>query len=196
MSVPVTLNAQLPPVFRREQVFLRLVLVVLIGWVVHPIGLLWLGVPAVAAILIAKNGGQRFIDEDGPTVVRGLTWLLAVVAYLALVTDRLPGRDDPVVQFEVERTGEPTVGSALLRIVLAIPSVVVLAVITLLGAIVWVCAVVLILIDERYPENLWRFLLGIVRWEANVLAYLASLTERYPPFALDTGSPRAASSTQ
>jgi hypothetical protein len=192
VSLPVTLNAQFPPVFRREQVFLRLILVVLIGWVIHPIGLLWLGVPAVAAILIAKKSGQRYIDEDGPTVIRGLTAILAVIAYFALVTDRLPGRDDPVVQFQVERTGTPTVGSTLIRIVLAIPSLAVLAVITLLGAIVSVCAVVLILIDERYPENLWRFLLGIVRWDANVLAYLASLTDRYPPFTLQTVSPRAA----
>jgi hypothetical protein len=196
MANPVTLHAELPPVFRREQLFLRLALAVLIGWVIHPFGLLWLGVPAVAAILLSKKDGQRYVDEDGPTVVRWLTWVLGVVAYLALVTDRLPGRDDPVVQFEVERSGTPTVGSTLLRILLAIPSAIVLAVLVALGAVVWICAAVVILIDERYPESLWRFLLGIVRWEANLLAYLASLTDRYPSFTLETGSPRAASSAQ
>jgi hypothetical protein len=35
---------------------------------------------------------------------------------------------------------------------------------------------------------MWRFLLGIVRWEACLLAYLASLVDRYPPFSLETGS--------
>ena len=57
-------------------------------------------------------------------------------------------------------------------------------------------AVVLVLLSERYPESVWRFLCGIVRWEANVLAYLASLTDRYPPFALeaDPVSPAASSS--
>jgi hypothetical protein len=196
MSYPVTFETQLPPAFRREQVFLRLALAILIGWIANPFGLLWLGVPVVAAIIVSKKGGQRYIDEDAPTVVRGLKWILAVVAYLALVTDRLPGRDDPVVQFEVERTGAPTVGSTLLRIVFAIPSAIVLAILVALGAIVWICAAVLILIDERYPESLWRFLLGIVRWEANLLAYLASLNDRYPPFTLDTGSPQAASSAR
>ena len=196
MSYPVTLNAELPPVFRREQVFLRLALAVLIGWVAHPFGLLWLGVPLVAAILISKKSGQRYIDEDAPTVVRGLTWILAVVAYLALVTDRLPGRDEPVIQLAVEPIGPPTVGSTLLRIVFAIPSAIALAILVALGAVVWICAAVLILIDERYPESLWRFMLGIVRWEANLLAYLASLTDRYPPFTLQTNAPRAASSTQ
>ena len=193
MPNPVTLNAQLPPVFRREQVFLRLALLVLIGWVAHPFGLLWLGVPVVAAILISPKNGRRYIDEDAPAVVRGLTWILAVVAYLALVTDQLPGRGDHVVQFSVESTGAPTVGSTLIRILLAIPSAIVLAILLVPGAIVWICAAVLILIDEKYPESLWRFLLGIVRWEASLLAYLASLTDHYPPFTLETRSPRAAS---
>jgi hypothetical protein len=35
---------------------------------------------------------------------------------------------------------------------------------------------------------MWRFLLAIVRWQACLLGYLASLVESYPPFALATGS--------
>jgi uncharacterized protein DUF4389 len=99
------------------------------------------------------------------------------------------------VRFEVERSGSPTVSSALLRILYAIPSLIVLALLLLVGAFVWLLAVVLILVNERYPESAWRFLYGIVRWEANVLAYLASLTDRYPPFALQNGSQSAAPSS-
>ena len=79
-------------------------------------------------------------------------------------------------------------GSALLRILYAIPSLIVLAILTFVGAIVWVTAVVLVLVNEKYPDSLWRFLLGLVRWEACLLAYLASLVDSYPPFALETGS--------
>jgi len=43
-----------------------------------------------------------------------------------------------------------------------------------------------VLVSESYPESLWRFLLGLVRWEAWLLAYLASLVDRYPPFTLET----------
>jgi hypothetical protein len=68
----------------------------------------------------------------------------------------------------------------------------VLALLTFAGAIVWVIAVVFVLVDERYPESMWRFLLGLVRWEASVLAYLASLVDRYPPFSLNTESASAA----
>jgi hypothetical protein len=188
MAFPVTFDVERPPVFQRAQVFLRVALLVVIGWIGHPMGLLWLGLPVVAAILVSKKGGQRYLDEDGPTVTRVLNWILDLVAYLALLTDQLPGRGEHPVRFQVDRAGSPTVGSALLRILYAIPSVIVLAILTFVGAIVWVIAVVLVLVDENYPESLWRFLLGIVRWEACLLAYLASLVDRYPPFALETGS--------
>jgi hypothetical protein len=47
---------------------------------------------------------------------------------------------------------------------------------------------VLVLVSENYPDSLWRFLLGIVRWEACLLAYLASLVDSYPPFVVETSS--------
>src|SRR5207249_10461076 len=113
-------------------------------------------------------------------------WILAVLAYVALLTDSLPGGDEHPVRFQVDRSGSPTVGSALLRILYAIPSVIVLAILGFVGAIVWVIAVVFVLVEERYPDGLWRFQLGLVRWEARLLAYLASLVDRYPPFTLET----------
>ena len=196
MSQPVSLDLERPVTFERVHVFLRLTLLIVIGWIAHPIGLLWLGLPVVAAILVSHSGGQRYLDEHGPTAIRVLGWILAVVAYLALLTDRLPRRGDEPVRFQVERSGMPTVGSALLRILAAIPSIIVLALLVYVGAIVWVIAAVLVLVDGSYPHSLWRFLLGIVRWEASLLAYLASLVDRYPPFTLETGrlSPAAPSS--
>jgi hypothetical protein len=73
MAFPVTLDLERPPVFQRAQVFLRVALLVVIGWIGHPIGLLWLGLPVVAAILVSQKGGQRYLDEDGPTVARAST---------------------------------------------------------------------------------------------------------------------------
>ena len=189
---PVVLDVERPPAFQRAHVFLRVALLVVIGWIGHPLGLLWLGLPVVAAVLVSQKGGQRYLDESGPTVSRVLGWILAVVAYLALLTDRLPDRSEKPIRFHVERSGSPTVGSALLRILYAIPSLIVLALLTFAGAIVWLIAVVLVLVDERYPGSMWRFLLGLVRWEAWVLAYLASLVDHYPPFSLNTEPTSAA----
>jgi hypothetical protein len=188
MAFPVTFDVERPPVFQRAHAFLRMGLLVVIGWLGHPVGLLWLGLPLAAAILVSQKGGQRYLDEDGPTISRVLRWIVAVVAYLALLTDRLPGAGEQPVRFEVDRSGSPTTGSALLRILYAIPSLIVFAILAFVGAIVWVIAVIFVLVHERYPEGLWRFLLGLVRWEACLLAYLSSLVDRYPPFALETAS--------
>jgi hypothetical protein len=188
MAFPVTFDVDRPPVFQRAHVFLRVALLVVIGWIGHPFGLLWLGLPVVAAILVSQKGGQRYLDESGPMITRALNWILDLVAYLALLTDQLPGQGEHPVRFQIERSGSPTVGSALLRILYAIPNLIVLAILTFVGAIVWLIAVVLVLVNESYPGSLWRFLVGLVRWEANLLAYLASLVDRYPPFTLETGS--------
>jgi Domain of unknown function (DUF4389) len=195
MSPPVTFEVERPAVFQRAHVFLRIALLVVVGWIGHPLGLLWLGLPVVAAVLVSQKGGQRYLDESGPTVTRVLNWILDLVAYLALLTDRLPGERGHPVRFEVERSGAPTTRSALLRILYAIPSVVVLAILAFVGAIVWLVAVVSVLVGESYPESLWRFLLGLVRWEAWLLAYLASLVDRYPPFTLETGTVSTAASS-
>ncbi len=188
MSPPVTLDLERPHVFQRAHVFLRVGLLVVVGWISHPFGLLWLGLPVVAAILVSQKGGQRYLDENGPTVTRVLNWILDLVAYLALLTDELPGRAQHPVRFQVDRSGSPTVGSTLLRVLYAIPSIIVLAILGFVGAIVWLIAVVLVLVNESYPDSMWRFLLGFVRWEACLLAYLASLIDRYPPFTLETAS--------
>jgi Domain of unknown function (DUF4389) len=188
MRYPVAFEIERPPVFDRSHVFLRIAVLIVIGWIVHPVGLLWLGLPVIAAILISQKGGQRYLSEDGPTVTRALNWIVDLVAYVALLTDRLPSRGQHPVRFEIDRSGSPTRRSALLRIVYAIPSVIVLAILTWVGTIVWVFAMVLVFFTGTYPESWWHFLCGIVGWEARLVAYLASLVDRYPPFALAPGS--------
>jgi|SRR5579862_2240450 len=197
MSFPVTFDVERPAGFDRAQVLLRVGVLIVIGWIVHPVGLLWLGLPVVAGILISQKGGRRYLDEDGPRVTRALHWIVDAVAYVALLTDRLPSPSEHAVRFEVERSGSPTVRSALLRIVYAIPSLLVLAILNWFGAIVWVIGMVLVLFTGSYPESWWHFLRGLVGWEANLVAYLASLTDRYPPFTLATRSvsPAAPSSS-
>jgi len=185
---PVGFYVERPPRFQRAHVFLRVALLIIIGWLGHPFGLLWLGLPVVAAIMVSKKGGRRYLDEDGPKVAQVLEWLVGLVAYLALLTDRLPGDRDEPVRFEVERAGSPAVGSALLRVLYAIPSLIALAILIFAGAIAWVIAAVLVLVNESYPEGLWRFLRALVRWQACLFAYLASLVDRYPPFRLETNS--------
>jgi len=187
MAYPVTFDVERPAVFQRAQAVLRIALLIILGWVGLPIGLLWLGIPVASAVLIGQNDGKRYLDEDGPVVIRSLGWVVGAVAYLALLTDRLSGGGESPIRFEVDRSGTPTVGSALLRILTSIPSLVVLGLLSFVGAFVWLIGLVWVVVGESYPESLWGYLRGLVRWEVYLLAYLASVVDVYPPFALDTG---------
>ena len=53
---------------------------------------------------------------------------------------------------------------------------------------VWIVAAASILVTENYPKSLWNSQRGVVRWEARLLSYLASLAAAYPPFSFDTGN--------
>jgi hypothetical protein len=46
---------------------------------------------------------------------------------------------------------------------------------------------VALLFTGRYPTGLFNMLIGIHRWGYRVIAYVALMTDRYPPFRLDQG---------
>jgi len=189
-SYPVTFEVERPATMSRSHVFLRLLILVLASWIAGSgggLGLVYLGLPAVAAILIAQKSGERYLTEDGDRVTGWVAFIVGVLAYVALLTDELPGGGRQPVRLEVVRSGSPTVGSALLRIVKAIPSALVLALLSIVSSLVGLIAAISILLNERYPERLWTFQSGVIRWQARLLAYLASLVETYPPFSFDTG---------
>ena len=42
-----------------------------------------------------------------------------------------------------------------------------------------------ILFTKRYPESLFRFVVGVNRWQVRVNAYSNLLRDEYPPFSME-----------
>jgi hypothetical protein len=193
----VVFDVERPATMSRAHVFLRVAILALLSWIgtsgSWP-GLFYLGFPVVAAVLVAQKGGERYLAEDGERVTRWIGFAVGLIAYLALLTDKLPDGAQRNVRLEIARSGSPSVGSCLVRILKAIPSAFVLFLYGVVGWFVWVIAAISILVSERYPASLWNFERGMVRWEARLIAYLASLVDSYPPYSFQTGTAAAESS--
>ena len=187
----VRFNVTRPERFERTQVALRILVILalsllggIIGW---SLGLVYLALPVLAAVLISQKGGARYLEDRGGPAMTLLQWYLALYTYLSMLADKFPSEPEEIISFEVRTQGTPTVGSALLRLIYSIPSAIVLALLGIIAAFIWIVAVVSVLINESYSEGLYNLQLGIMRWHARLLGYHASLVDQYPPFALDTG---------
>jgi hypothetical protein len=185
---PVSFDIRQPEKFDRTHIVIRILILVILGAIGVGGWVLYLAVPVLAAILISQKGGAAYLAESESTMTRWLRYLVGFLAYLMLLTDRLPNEEarDGFV-FEVKPGGSPTAGNALMRILLAIPSALVLWLLSIIGLVLAVIAAVMVLVQESYAAGIYEYLRGLMRWEARLLAYLASLVEEYPPFALDTG---------
>jgi hypothetical protein len=189
MTYPVQLDATSPARFERIQLLLRLALAIALGWVGITAGwlmcVLFLSLPIVAAIVVSTRGARAYVDDTGPQLWNAIGWLLAFSAYMLLLVDRFPLGETRDVRIELRLTGQPTTSSALLRLITSIPSGFVLGLLGIVSSVMFVVGVVTILLDGTVPAGILAFQRGVLRWQARLLAYHASLIDEYPPFSFE-----------
>lgn len=189
-NYPVQLEVTSPVRFDRRQLLLRIVLAIVLAWVGVTAGwliaMLYGVLPVLAAIVISSVGREQYGRDVGPRVWRVLVWLLQLSSFMMLLDDQFPTGGDHPARFEIRFTGTPTMTTALTRLVTSIPSGFVLCFLWFVSSILWLIAACAVLFGATMPSSILGFQRGVLRWQARLVAYHASLVEEYPPFSFDT----------
>ena len=116
-----------------------------------------------------------------------LRWRVRALAYVMLLEDVYPPFGDAPYPASIE-VADPvsprdrvTVG---LRILLAIPHIIVLFFVLLAWCFTTIAAWLIILFTGTYPQGLYEFGVGALRWRLRVEAYMLLMVDEYPPFSL------------
>jgi hypothetical protein len=189
MAYPVTFDISKPAKFTRPNVFIRIIgyfILGIVNWLVVVL------LPIYAAVQISSQK-EKYLENE--TVKGWLRSYVGLFSYVMVLTDEFDGSKDPNFRFELTPGGTPSVGGALLRWIFGIPHLLIISALVSVGAIIWLIASVMILLNETYADGLNDIQRGIVRWVARYAAYHASLVQEYPPFAFDTGPEGGAASS-
>jgi len=73
------------------------------------------------------------------------------------------------------------------RLIMAIPHIIVVSLYGIAALVLAVVAWFVIIVIGRYPEGMFNFQMGFLRYSTRVRCYLSLLTDRFPPFG--GGSP-------
>lgn len=136
------------------------------------------------AILFANQHPQGLKD----LIMFYLRWRTRAIAYMALFRDEYPPFGDEAYPASIEvntAEGERDKTSVALRIIYAIPHILILWALGVAWFVTTVIAWFAILFTGTYPEGLYNFGVGVFRWSMRVEAYLLLLVDEYPPFSFE-----------
>jgi len=156
-----------------------------VGWVI-----------AFFAILFTAKYPKGLFDFN--VGVLRWTWRVGFYSYQALGTDRYPPFTlqsvDYPADLEVEYPERLSRGLVLIKWwLLAIPHYIIVALFQGSGGdrggpglapILAIFAAVALLFTGKYPESIFKLVVGFNRWTYRVCAYASLMTDEYPPFRL------------
>jgi hypothetical protein len=209
---PLAVRARLDPPSRWLWLFKWLLLIP--HYII--LAFLWLAFTIVTLIaffaILFTTRYPRSLFDFNVGVLRW-SWRVNYYGYAALATDRYPpftlaDVEDYPARLEIDYPQQLNRWLPLIKWLLAVPhsllvgamfgsgyvvatgagstSNVAYVTLSLIEASVLISAVAL-LFTARYPAGLFDMAIGINRWSYRLVAYLALMTDRYPPLRLDQG---------
>ena len=223
-SYPATLSARLDEPLSRWKWIVKWILAI-----PHYIVLIFLVIAFIVMTIVAWfailfNGRYpRGIFDFNVGVLRW-AWRVQAYTFGTLSTDRYPPfslereSDYPAV-LDVAYPAQLSRGLIFVKLLLALPHLIIVGILAgggtyfietngwhvggpwsgLIGLLALIAGFAL-LFTERYPRGLFDLTVGLNRWLLRVIAYVALMTDEYPPFRLDQGgeepaAPEAAPAT-
>jgi hypothetical protein len=197
-TYPASLNGEIDPNLGRWLWLIKWLLIIphlvvlSFLWVAYVL----LTIGAFFAILFTGKYPKGIFDFN--VGVLRWSWRVAFYSYNALGTDRYPpfslsSRDYPA-NIEVEYPERLSRGLVLIKWwLLAFPHYLVMGFLqggsgfmsVGLTSILAIIGAVGLLFNGRYPDDIFRLVLGFNRWTLRVAAYSSLMTDEYPPFRLE-----------
>jgi hypothetical protein len=131
--------------------------------------------------------GDCHLPEIRNFCVFYLRWRTRAVTYMALFRDEYPPFGEvpyPASVDIVAPSGARDRLSIALRLVFALPHLLVVALLGIAWFVTTVIAWFAILMTGRYPAALYPFGRGVLQWAVRLEAYMLLLVDEFPPFTL------------
>jgi hypothetical protein len=186
-SYPVTFDVEYPGELSRWLIFVKWLLAI-----PHYIILYFLQIAqfvvlfiAFFAILFTKKYPRGMFDF----FVGVNRWNANYTAYILLLRDEYPPFSmDPgqyPVTYDVQYPEELSRWMIFVKWLLVIPNLIVAAILLLVAYLITMIAFFAILFTKKYPESLFKFVVGAFRWGQRAGAYVTLLRDEYPPFSME-----------
>lgn len=193
VTIPAQLTARnrLTVAFRPILAIPHAILVGPIYWSFRTGGLGLIGAAAYVLAIVSWFTllfSRRHFNEIREFSVFYLRWRVRAIAYMSLLRDEYPPFGDGAYSTEVNvltPEGSRDLAAVALRPAFALPHLIVLAFLFVAWFFTTVAAWVVILLTGEYPEALYKFAVGVVRWAVRTEAYLLLLVDDFPPLSLD-----------
>jgi len=149
---------------------------------------MFVGIINFWAILITGKMPKSLFDFQ----LNVMRWSLRINARLMNLSDGYPhfglNHQDNDVVLDIDYPESSNRISVLLRAMFGIfyvmlPHGIVLLFMQFAVSIVRLIAFWVVLITGKYPEGMHSFVVGVIRWTLRVNAYMAYMTDTYPPFS-------------
>lgn len=174
--------------------FIRLVLLVpSLALLYQLISALWLAYLGATFVILFRGRYPRGLFK---LLLGSLRWQTNAYAYFLHLFDEYPPLDldqrpesklqlsAPYPEHPSRWLNAPALGLAI-KLVLAVPHLIILMALYFLAGVVVFLAAFAILFSGSFPAGLHQMVVGTLRWNVRVTAYLYGFTDRYPPFSLN-----------